>query len=327
MSVSFPFDELEVDERLRPSAGEFNFDISRALSAVVTLEAAVPDDAFTARTLGTERVGNGVVIGEEGLVLTMGYLVTEAETVMLGTADKRRVPGHVLGFDQATGFGLVHALEPLGLPALTIGDSRRLSDKSRVIVAGGGGAAHAVAARIVGRQQFAGYWEYLLDEALFTSPAHPHWSGAAVIGPSGELVGVASLQLEEQLASGRSVPLNMCVPAELLQPILDQLAHGQPSRPPRPWLGVFVNEIEETVVVADVAPGGPAARAELRRGDLILGVGEHPVSDLAEFYTQLWALGEAGVTVPLTLSRGGDIFPVEIRSVDRKALLKRPRLN
>ena len=326
-SVTFPFDELEVEERLRPVAQEFDFDLDRTLSAVVTLEAHVPNDAFTARMLGTERVGNGVVIGEDGLVLTMGYLITEAETVILGTRDNRLVRAHVLGYDQATGFGLVHALEPLGLPALRIGDSRLLEAEDKVIVAGGGGAAHALSGHIVARQQFAGYWEYLLEEAVFTAPAHPHWSGAALIGPSGELVGVASLQLEHQTRSGDTRPLTMCGPAELLSPILADLARGQPARPPRPWIGVFAQESESLIVVADVAQGGPAARAELKRGDLILALGEQPVSELADFYERLWALGPAGVTVPLTLSRGGDVFTVELRSVDRSALLKKRRLN
>jgi len=325
--MTSPFDGYEVRESQRPSDKAFAFDLDRALSSVVALEAEIPEDAFTAETLGTERIGNGVVIGENGLVLTIGYLLTEAEEVTLTTNDGRRIPAHVLGYDQATGFGLVHALEPLGLPALALGDSRRVGAEEPVLLAGAGGRAHTVAARIVAREPFAGYWEYLLDEALFTGPAHPHWSGAALIGPDGRLIGVGSLQLEQEGAGGKTTPLNMCVPAELLPPLLDDLAKGLPPRAPRPWLGMFAQEVEEKVVVLGAAKGGPAARAELRRGDVVLAVDGAPVEGLADFYRRLWALGPPGVTVPLTLWRGGDVFDVAIRSVDRAALLRKPRFN
>jgi S1-C subfamily serine protease len=325
--VASPFSEFEVAKPLRPSAPDFDFDLGRTLSSVVTLEAKVPEDAFTAGALGTERVGNGVVIGGEGLVLTVGYLITEAEAVTLTTIDDRTVPAHVLGYDQTTGFGLVHALEPLGAPALPLGDSRRLGAEDPVIVAGGGGPAHALVGRVIGREPFAGYWEYRLDEALFTAPAHPHWSGAALIGPSGELVGVGSLQLEQRMASGRTKPLNMSIPIELLPPILDDLAQGRPAHPPRPWLGVFSQELDAHVVILDVARGGPADRAELRRGDIVAAVAGRRVSDLSEFYTRLWAVGPAGSNVTLTVSRGGDVFDVVLRSVDRASMLRKPRFN
>ena len=325
--MTSPFNGLEVAEAMRPSPRGSRFDLERALSSVLTLEAQVPDDAFTARALGTERVGNAVVIGEDGLVLTIGYLITEAEEVVLTTSTGRRVPAHVLGQDQATGFGLVQALEPLDLPALPLGDSRRLGPDDAVIVAGGGGRAHALTGRVAVRERFAGYWEYLLDDALFTTPAHPHWSGAALIGPSGELVGLGSLRVEQESPSGVVTPLNMSVPAELLPPILDQLVRGQSNQPPRPWLGVFTQESGSNVVILDVATGGPASRAELRRGDVVLAVGGEPVSDLAEFYSQLWALGPAGVYVPLKLWRDGDVFDVEIRSIDRATVLKKRRFN
>ena len=324
--MTSPFDGYEVKAALRPSDKAFDFDLDRALSSVVALEAEIPEDAFTAQTLGTERIGNGIVIGENGLVLTIGYLITEAETAMLTVNDGRRVPAHVLGYDQATGFGLVHALEPLGLPALALGDSRKVRDSAPVLLAGAGGRAHAIAARIAAREPFAGYWEYLLDEALFTGPAHPHWSGAALIGPDGALIGVGSLQLEQE-ADGEVTPLNMCVPAELLPPLLDDLASGRPVREPRPWLGLFAQEVEDKVVVLGVAKGGPASRAELRRGDVILALEGQTVEGLAEFYRRLWDLGSAGVVASLTLWRGGDVFEVEVRSADRAALLRKPRFN
>lgn len=325
--MTSPFSEFEVAQRLRPTSGEFGFDLDQVLASVVTLEATVPQDAFTAQALGTERVGNGVVIDPAGLVLTIGYLITEAESVILTTIDGRKAPAHVLGFDHATGLGLVHALEPLGLPALKLGDSRKLKPDDPIIVAGGGGAAHALVGEIVAREAFAGYWEYRLEEALFTAPAHPHWSGAALIGPAGELVGIGSLQLEQSLGDGESAPLNMSVPAELLAPILDDLSHGRSAQPARPWLGLFSQDFDGHVVVFAVADGGPADRAEVRRGDVVLAVDDAPVADLSEFYQHIWAAGPAGTHVSLTLSRGGDVFDVELRSIDRSSMLKRRKFN
>lgn len=322
-----PFAGYEVDRALRPEPEAFEFDLKSALSAVVALEARVADDAFTAKALGTERLGNAVVISERGLVLTIGYLVTEAEDVVLTTGGGRRVPAHVLGVDAATGFGLLQALEPLELPSLRIGDSRRLRQDEVLIAAGGGGHAHALAGGLMARAPFAGYWEYYLEDALFVGPDHPHWSGAALINESGELVGIGSLRLEGQGEDGRVAPLNMFVPTELLPPILDDLVNGRPASAPRPWLGVLAQEVEGHVVVADVTEGGPAARAELRRGDLIRAVADQPVSDLGQFYKGVWALGAPGVDVALTLQRGNDVFDVEVRSADRSARLKKRRLH
>jgi S1-C subfamily serine protease len=325
--MASPFDEFEVEKALRPSARGLAFDLDRSLESLVVLHARVPDDAFTARTLGPERLGNGIVIGPDGLVLTIGYLITEAEEVTLLTNDGRRIPAHVLGYDQPTGFGLVHALEPLNLPALPLGDSRRLESDDPVIMAGGGGIAHAIAARLIARQPFAGYWEYLLDDALFTGPGHPHWNGAALIGPTGALMGVGSLQMNQQTPDGRTPVINMSVPIELLPPILDDLSRGRQAHPPRPWLGILSREVGAGVMVADVTAGGPASRAEVRPGDLILAVAGQPVLGLADFYTKLWALGPAGVTAPLRLRREGDVFDVEIRTIDRASRLKKRRFN
>jgi S1-C subfamily serine protease len=257
----------------------------------------------------------------------MAYLITEAEEVVLTRNDGRRVPAHVLGLDVRSGLGLVQALEPLDLPVITIGSAKDLETGSPIIAAGAGGRAHAVAGQVLARMPFAGYWEYLLDDAIITGPAHPHWSGAALIGPKGDLVGLGSLTLEGRDKEGQAKPINMFVPAELLPPILDELARGQAPHPPRPWLGIFAQEMENHVVIVGISPKGPAARAELRAGDLILAIDGQPVSDLAEFYETLWSLGDAGVTVPLKILREGDAFEVEVRSMDRATLLKKRRFN
>jgi S1-C subfamily serine protease len=325
--VASPFDGFEVEAGMRPSPRGYAFDLDHTLSAVVALEARAPDDAFTAATLGTDRVGNGAVIGTDGLVLTMGYLIMEAEEVALTLGGGERVSAHVLGSDPVTGFGLVQALEPLGLPSLPLGDSRGLKAGSPVIIAGAGGRSHAAAGRVLTRMRFAGYWEYLLDNAIITEPAHPHWSGAALIGASGELVGVGSLSLQRQSRSGAAKPINLFVPSELLPPIIDDLARGRPAHAARPWLGVIAQDLGPHVVVVGLNPRGPAARAELRPGDIILAVAGVAVADLADFYTHLWAQGPAGSVIALRIQRDDDVFDVEIRSLDRAAMMRKPKFN
>ena len=326
--MASPFEHLEVEEELRPVARLVDFDLDERLAAVVALESRVSPEAYSARSLGEQRFGNATVIDPDGLMLTMGYLITEADDVVVTTVDGRRVAAHVLGVDVASGLGLIHALEPLRLPAIALGDSRRLRPEAAVISAGGGGRSHALLGRIVARGPFAGYWEYYLEEALFVSPAHPHWSGAGLIGPGGDLVGVASLRIEQTAERGRvAEPLNMFVPVELVTPILSDLAAGRPTAPPRPWLGVFAQEISQHVVVVEVSPRGPAARAELRSGDVIHRIAGERVRDLGSFYKRLWSLGPPGVSVPLTLQRGSEVFDMEVRSADRTAMQRRRKLN
>ena len=313
---------------LQPKPGDYAYDLDRALSSVVGLSAQAPPDAFTAEVLGTERAGNGVLIRDDGLVLTIGYLIVEAEQVWLTTGTGRVVPGHVLAYDHITGFGLVQAFGRLDIPALPIGDSGRAPVGERVVVAGVGGRPRSVAARIVARQEFAGYWEYVLDEAIFTAPAHPHWGGTALIGPGGDLLGIGSLQLEHATSTGDTLHLNMIVPVDLLEPILDDfLTLGRPKRPTRPWLGLYATEAENKVVIMSTATGGPAEQAGLESGDVVLAVAGRAIGNLASFFRRIWAVGEAGVEVPLTIHRGGKTFEVRIPSADRARFLKTPRLH
>lgn len=321
-------EEWAFPQGAQPQPEEVGFDLERALSAVLSLRAEIPPDAFSAGTLGTERAGNGVVIGDEGLVLTIGYLITEAATVWLVSAAGAAVPAHVVGYDQVTGFGLVQALGRLGVPALELGSSEALRVGDDVIVAGEGGRPHALNARVVSKREFAGYWEYLLDEAIFTAPPHPSWGGAALIGADGTLRAIGSLLVQEAQAGGTARDGNMFVPIDLLPPILDDLMKfGKVDRPPRPWLGLFASEAEDGLVVAGLARGAPAARANLKVGDVVLKVADRPVADLAEMFRRIWALGEAGTVVPLTVSRDGAEFDVAVRSADRNDFLKSPGLH
>jgi S1-C subfamily serine protease len=312
---------------LQPRPEEVGYDLDAALSAVVGLRAEVPEDAFTAGILGTERAGNGVVIREDGLVLTIGYLVTEAETIWLSTAKGTVVAGHPLAYDQATGFGIVQALGRLGLPALKRGSAAECRRGDAVVVAGFGGRRRSLKARVIAKREFAGYWEYVLDEALFTAPAHPNWGGAAVMDAQGRLLGIGSLLVQEKIED-KEVQGNMAVPIDLLEPILgDMLRLGRANRPARPWLGLYTTEFNTRLVVAGLAKGGPADRAKVEVGDMVLAVAGQPVAGLADFYRKAWAQGAAGVEVPLTLMRGGERMDAAVRSIDRNDFLKKPKLH
>jgi S1-C subfamily serine protease len=319
--------DWEMPPAAQPKPEDYSYDLNEALGALVGLRALIPADAFTAETLGTERTGNGVLI-RDGVVLTIGYLITEAETIWLHLGDGRAVPGHVLAYDQETGFGLVQALARVELPALSIGHSKTAKVGDAVVVAGAGGRKHSIVARIAAKQEFAGNWEYVLDEAIFTAPAHPFWGGTAMIGRGGELLGIGSLQVQQVRDTGTPEPLNMIVPIDLLKPILeDLLTLGRPNRPPRPWLGLNATEIDDKIVVARVSTSGPARRANLRTGDIVLAVAGDEVSDLAGFFRRVWSLGKAGVEVPLTVYRDGRTFEVRVASGDRNRFLKGPSLH
>ena len=318
--------EWKVPQAVQPRASDYSFDLERALSSVVGLHSLIPPDGFTAETLGTERAGNGVLI-DKGLVLTIGYLITEAATVWLHVGEGRVVEGHALGFDQETGFGLVQALGPIDAPILPLGSSQAAQIGERVVVGGAGGTTRSLAGRIAAKQEFAGYWEYLLEEAIFTYPAHPNWGGTALIAADGSLIGIGSLQLE-RAHGGKNEFLNMVVPIDLLKPVLDDLRKfGRLNKPVRPWLGLYSTEVEDKVVAVGIAPKGPAERAELKTGDVVVAVAGQKIASLAEFYRKVWALGTAGVEVPLTLYRDGVTFDVRVNSSDRAKFFKAPRLH
>ena len=261
-------------------------------------------------------------------MLTIGYLITEAETIWLTLSDGRSVPGHVLGYDQETGFGLVQALAKLDMPALALGKSAAAPVGERVVVGAAGGRARSVAARIVAKQEFAGYWEYVIDEAIFTAPAHPNWGGTALIGPAGELLGIGSLQLQHAVDKEPAQNINMIVPIDLLAPVLDDLMkYGRRSGPPRPWLGLYATEVDDRLVVVGLADRGPAKRADVRTGDVVLAVAGTEVHDLASLFRRVWAQGKAGVDIPITIYRDGHTMEMRVKSGERDRFLKGPSLH
>jgi len=319
-------DEWELPQALQPRQDELQFDLQSVYRSVLLLHTEISEDAYTASILGTDRLGHGVVIrsAERKLVLTIGYLITEAESIWLTDYDGKVMEAYPLAYDQVSGFGLVQPLGNLDAPALERGSASSLAVGDRVIVAGHGGARHSLGARLIARREFAGYWEYLLEDALFTAPAHPQWGGTALIGEDGRLLGIGSLFVEESMAQER-FDANMFVPVDLLAPILEEMIElGRPRRQARPWLGVYTAEQADHVIVAGLTRDGPAHRAGLRLGDVIIEVGAQRVNSLPQFLRGLWSLGAAGAPVPLTLSRGRESLQLTVQSAARDDFLKKP---
>ncbi|HSV00416.1 MAG TPA: S1C family serine protease [Roseiarcus sp.] len=319
-------EKRRLDEPQSSPIGAAASNVNRALKSIVTVQSSIPEDAFTAQTLGEQRAGSGVVIRDSGLVLTIGYLIMEAENVSLADSTGRVTPAHALAVDAETGFGLVQALGDLDCPALELGRSSEAKLGDPVTVAAGAGSK-PVRAMIVGKQQFAGYWEYFLNEAIFTSPAHPFWGGAGAIDSAGRLIGIGSLHVEQLSERAGPRDINMIVPIDLLPPILDDLlTYGRVNKPARPWLGIFSAESGEEIIVASVAENGPAAEAGVRRGDVLAGVDGSEIESLADFYHKVWSLGPAGVEIPIKIVRDGRMINLRLRSADRSTFMKRPRL-
>jgi len=286
------------------------------LSAVVAVQAKIQANARSAATLGTQRRGSGALI-REGYVLTIGYLVIEAEAVQVTGADGRTVPASVAGYDHETGFGLLKLAGPLAGKPLALGDAAALGERDPAMVAGSGREGPTLV-YVVSRRAFSGNWEYQLDSAIFTYPPVADWSGAPLIGAKGELLGIGSLIVADAGAPGTQSPGNMFVPVDVLKPILaDLIASGRRSGPARPWLGVNAEEVHGRLFVSRVSPEGPAERAGLKSGDILLSVGGEEVTKLADFYRKLWGRGAAGAEVPLKILQGAQLRDLRVRSIDR----------
>lgn len=294
------------------------------LNAVVGVRADIPPNARTADSLGLLREGSGIVIGEDGLILTIGYVILEAGLVEITGPDGRPVAADIVGYDHETGFGLVRAAHPLDLKPVALGDSAALKPRDEVLVVSQGDPPAVHPALVVSRRDFAGYWEYLLPDAIFTSPPHGAFGGAALIGRDGRLLGIGSLLVGDSRGDGSALPGNMFVPIDALKPILPELLKtGRSTHPPRPWLGLFAEELQGHIVVTGVSAGGPAAGAGIRPGDMIVSVAGAPIDGLADFYRKVWALGDPGVEVPLRVLRAdGATAEVTVRSGDRYAWLR-----
>jgi S1-C subfamily serine protease len=303
------------------AAGAINAD--KLFAAIVKVETVAVPDARSAATLGREREGTGIVIGEGGLILTIGYLLVEAGEVKVTDSRGRVLPAQVVGYDHPTGLGLVRSLVPLRAAPIALGDSERLVEREPVMIANQAGADEVSFVWVVSRRAFTGSWEYMLDQAIFTSPPADNWSGAALIDKEGKLVGIGSLIVREATEGETKLPGNVFVPIDLLKPILaDLVKTGKRAGPARPWLGISAEEGQGRLYVTRVSPGGPADRAGVKAGDIILGVGSDGVRTQAEFYRKVWIRGSAGDEIPLRLLQDIDVKDVRVRSIDRTEYFK-----
>ena len=302
---------------LAPAQDRAKDEAEETLSAIVRVKAKILPNARSLATLGPQRDGTGVLV-REGYILTIGYLVIEAESIEITTLDGHSAPASLAGYDHASGFGLLRLLAPLPGKPMALGDSAALEEREPAMVAAFGGREGVSLVHVVSRRPFSGGWEYSLESAIFTYPPVPNWSGAALIGARGELLGVGSLIVGDALASGERSPGNLFVPIDLLKPILDDLvANGRAAGPVRPWLGMNTEELRGRLFVTRVSPEGPAERAGLRPGDIVVGIGGEEVGSLGEFYRKVWARGAAGVEVPLRVLQGTQLREVRVRSIDR----------
>jgi S1-C subfamily serine protease len=315
--------------RPSPAVAETSPSIDDVLKAIVRIEAKIPGDARTAGSLGTERDGLGAVIDANGLILTVGYLILEAESATVTRHDGKTFPARIVAYDHNTGFGLARTLKPLGVKPLAFGDSAKLRKTSSVLVAGFGGAQAAMPAKVVARRDYAGYWEYLLENAVFTSPPYPGFGGVALIGSDGTLMGIGSLILPDAIEPGEYGPGNMFIPIDRLAAILpDLIAVGRSRTPNHPWIGLYTEEHRGKLFVKRVAKGGPADRAGIKPDDIVLGLGEDPVRKQADLYRKLWAMGKPGARIPLKiLGPDSRVRTVQVESIDRYKWLNFPAGN
>ena len=295
------------------------------LEALVSIRAHIPEDAMSAGLLGTERAGHGIRVRDDGLILTIGYVINEADEIWIGSHDGRAVPGFVVGNDFRTGLALIRPMMPLSGRSVPIGSSESLRVGEPVWIAGSGRAdPQVVDAEIVAKQEFAGRWEYVLDEAIFTAPPHESWSGAALMDMAGRLCGVGSLVIQGFEADESSHTVNMFVPIDILTPVMDEISiRGRRSAPPRPWLGMLVHDDHDTLVVVGIYRDCPADRAGLRPGDVVLRVDGQPVHNLAHMFRTVWSLGDAGVDVPLLVLRDAQLQETTVKSAPRGDFLRK----
>ena len=314
----------KADAATEPEAAADTLDARRLFGAIVRVQTRAVPGARSAATLGSEREGTGIVIGEGGLILTIGYLIVEADDVKIVDSRGRTLPGKLVGYDHATGLGLVRTIAPLDARPVPLGDSGKLALREPVMIVNHSGPDDVTLAYVVSRRLFTASWEYMLDQAIFTAPPALNWSGAALIDRDGRLLGIGSLIVREAIASDdHQVPGNMFVPIDALKPVLaDMIRTGRRAGAARPWIGVAADERQGRLFVTRVSPEGPGDKAGIRAGDIILAVGGEGVHTQEDFYSKVWSRGGAGAEIPLRVLQGVDVKEMSVRSIDRVEYFK-----
>jgi S1-C subfamily serine protease len=313
---------------MRNSAFSFNFNVKKKLKSIVSVNTYVPENSFSAELLGTERTGHGIVIGDDDLIVTIGYVITEAETIWITTNDSEATPGYIVGNDYDSGLGLIKPMTPLNLPIMKCGKLSDITIDDPVLIAGHGGIGYMMESSVTEIKEFAGRWEYILEQAIFTSPVHPNWAGAALIGEDGLLHGVGCLLIQDLRASDKVSGQNMFVPIDTIKPYLGEIEKfGARKKRPRPWLGLLVQEEDEQLIVSGIFTGCPADNAGLKLGDRLVAVDKVPVSKLTTLFRDVWSMGDSGTEIPLSIIRDSVEMEITVKSSDRDSCFRRGPIN
>lgn len=299
--------------------------LTKANAAVVGIRVIAADGARSAETLGKQRSGSGVVIGPD-TVLTIGYLMLEAESIQVVTQDNRTLPAKAVAYDLATGFGIVKPLLPLrGVTPVALGSHGSLEAGEPLMAATGGEDGDVSMTRLVSKRSFSGYWEYHIESALFTSPPIGNHSGAPLFNQRGELLGIGSLFVMDAMGDSRRLPGNMFVPVDLLKPILSEMQQtGTTKLSRRPWLGLTSAEQGGRVQIVRVNRESPAQVAGLQPGDFVLAVDGTKVATLEDFYKKLWEHTNPEDEIKLTVLQGADVKVITLKGVDRMSTMIKP---
>jgi len=324
IACAMPAAEVSPSSPSAPAPSALQARADGFLGSIVRVDARIVGDARTRESLGLARSGSGVIL-DARTILTIGYLIVEAEQVDVITVSGRKLPANVAGYDHETGFGIVRTLVPLDGQPLELGDSDGVAEQQKVFTLGYGEEA-VTELRVVSRKPFTGSWEYLLESAIFTFPPVNNWSGAALIDEAGKLVGIGSLIVRDAAAGTGGIPGNLFVPINLIKPILPELLRtGRRAGPTHPWLGLATESVHGHLIIMNVTAGGPAESAGLSAGDIILKVDGENVADPADFYRRVGNLGSAGVEVPLRVLSSGEVRDLVVKSADRRDFLRQPR--
>ncbi|MDC0073959.1 S1C family serine protease [Alphaproteobacteria bacterium] len=325
MSEDLENKNWEVPLQSQPNKRDFEFDLEDILNSIVFIRADIPEDAFTAQVLGTERTGSGVLIKESGLILTVGYIVAESSKIWITANDGTTIPGDLVSYNYETGFGLIQPLGRLGIKSLSLGDSSNVNKNDSVIFASAGGKNHSLISQVSSVHPFVGSWEYAIDEAIYTAPVHPNWAGAAVINAMGQLIGIGSLFVQNVGINDNDG--NMSIPINLFKNQKKFINKDYINSEARPWLGIYVSDEDQYIKAVGVVAGGPAAKSGIKAGDKIVAVGEKNINNLYEFYKTIWSYGSPGSNIPILIKRSGHEMSINIFSTDRYKLMRKPTLH